>query len=103
MHINSMPDLVLRTIFAKLELPDLLNIGSVCHLWSWYKEQIGLTVRSLSLTIETNEDEQRRGSEFVIQDMDKLVNEEGKRMYPPKEAYPSLRYGLEMFGFLLIF
>lgn len=77
-NINSLPDLVLRTVFANLDVPDVFQMDRVCPLWVGYQVDLCSQRTKLRLLIGTDDFErginecQRRLS---IPYQDKLLNE----------------------------
>jgi len=80
--INQLPDLCLRTIFAKLPLVDVLQMDRVCTLWEYYQTYMCHRLNTLTLLIGVGNPADRiTGSYFTVKHADKLVDDVGSRIH----------------------
>jgi len=97
-EINQLPDLCLDEIFKMLPDSDFMILDEVCTLWSNIQRRIASKVTSLTVLLGENAAKLITDCFFTPKHADKLVNDDGSRIYVSSRArsvrleYPSLSW-----------
>lgn len=86
MSINDLPNSCLRNILAFLPVQDLIQIGLVCRKWHALQWSVFCRQKSVSILVGRNALDLISESRFVIPHLDKIVDEQGKQLYPPQHG-----------------
>lgn len=86
-NINNLPDLILRNVFSRLDLFELIKSSFICQQWRQYQFEITSKVKSLTILLGSkNTFEVIPKSIFTIPYLEDVLNEANKPMFPLNET-----------------